>query len=225
METSSVKSPRRSPPSKARQFVEVAVGVLAAGFLFLTAATLATAYNDYDNSACKWPYAGGSSTLAISYSNAASPNAPTGDYATALSAARVSWLNTSTPAFFFLTTSTSTHGVYALGSGSLLGTSITNCSGSTRTQTVVKLNSDTLGSGAYSAIFWKQFASAHEQGHHIGLGHSNVFPTIMQSPAPNASSFPTASFPTGGYNGPIADDECGVNHLYISTIWPATCGY
>jgi len=217
------------PGSIRRLLMRRNVLVIAAStvLLCLASATTAAAYNNFDNIPCKWPYSGGYSQLTLYYSNAASPNTPSGDYASAPSAARTSWFNTSTPASFsFSGSSTSTHGVYALGSGAGLGVTATYCSGSTTVQDVVKLNSSTLGSGSYSAIFWKQFTAAHEQGHHINLGHSNHLPAIMQSPAPsNPATFPTDPFPNGNYNGPVADDECGVNHSYPSTQWPATCGY
>ena len=191
------------------------VGLAAIALVSAASATVASAYNNSTNSCGKWPYAGGYAQLTLYYADAAGANAPTGDYAAALAAARTSWFNTATPAVFaYSSPSTSTHGVYALGP-SILGTTMEVCSGGTILQEVVKLNSDTLDSGFYGTVFWKQSASAHEQGHHIGLGHSDVLPAIMKTAAGTDES----------YNGPLSDDECGVNHIYASATWPPTCGY
>jgi hypothetical protein len=59
----------------------------------------------------------------------------------------------------------------------------------------------------YSATVRQQIAT-HELGHYIGLGDSAVY-SVMN----------------GGPLYPNADDECGVNHVYVSSAWPPTCGY
>ena len=200
------------------------LALVGSAVLVLASARTAAAYNNVDPEPCQWPYSGGSSQLTLYYANAAAPYAPSGDYASALSAARTSWFYTATPsAFAFSSSSLSVHGAGALGSNFGLGATSNLCSGSTRTKAILILNSTNLSSGPYSLdIFWKQFAAAHEQGHHISLGHSTVPPTIMPKYAPNASTFPGDTFPSGGYNGPVADDVCGVNVMYPSTSWPPT---
>ena len=191
----------------------------------------ALAYNNYDNPACDWPYsAGGSNPLYVPFKNATGGNAPTGDYATALSAARTSWLYSDTPASFAWTGGTgSIHAIDSWVSFDL-GLLYPNCSGGNMVAPTLFLNTYQLGNTSTygdptpypeKPIFWKQFTAAHEQGHNIGLGHSSVNPALMIASISH-SWYDNNPF---AFNGPMADDECGVNNVYVSTSWPATCGY
>lgn len=201
--------------------------VLAAAAAIWLGAATASAYNNLDNPPpCPWSYSGGYSVLTIYFNNSSGSFTPTGDYASAYAAARASWYNTNTPAAFSYSASGgSTQKMDYLGTLGPFGTTTVTCNGSGfRTSTVVTLNRSLLDAGSYSGIFWKQFTAAHELGHDIGMSHSNVLPAIMQPSMP-PTSFASTAWPNGGYNGPVSDDECGVNHVYSSTGWPPTCGY
>lgn len=184
-----------------------------------------SAYNTQTN--CSWPYSGGYSTLPITYKNLSGAN-PYGDYATAFAAARTSWLNTDTPTYFLESgSSSSVYSVAYLG-GSNLGQTAMTQSGGVCQYASITLNASVLASGSYGHIFWKQFTAAHELGHHIRIGHVpgyNPAAIMMESAPLFPDDFRTATPPSGGWNGPMADDVCGVNNKYPSTGWPPTCGY
>lgn len=172
---------------------------------------------------CSYSYAGGSSLLYLDYRPATGSETPAGIYYDAFYAARGSWFWTNTPVVFSLASSTgSTHGVSTNGNQQLLGWTTTP-SNNPCVWSQIRLNTTALNSAYWPHDFWKQYAAAHEMGHHVRLDHTSSHPAILYSP-PN-DAFRTASYPQGGWNGPLADDECGTNSKYSSTNWPPTCGY
>lgn len=194
--------------------------LIAVAALFLGSARIAAAYNARDNPDCTWPYSGGYSLLTVYFQDTSS-----GDYASTYSAARSSWYATSTPAAFsYSPSASSTHGQYYEDNLGVFGVTYPACSGTTTTGAAVWLSTNRLSTPPYAGIFWKQYTAAHELGHNIMLDHS-LFDLAIMFYTSRPSSFETAPYPSGGFNGPQADDTCGVNHLYPSSGWPPACGY
>jgi hypothetical protein len=189
----------------------------------------ALSYNNFGTGSCGlWSYAGGYNLLSIHYKGGTGSYAPTGVYALPFSNARISWINSDTPVTFtYDATAITVHQIaYLGGSASYLGYTVSSCySGGIRAGSTVTLNRSNLDSGAgyYADPFWRQFAAAHESGHNIGLIHSSIHPAIMNDGVSWTLEF--TPWPESSYNGPVSDDECGVNHLYSSTAWPPLCGY
>jgi hypothetical protein len=220
----STSSPRRTAVTAA--VVAAIATALVSGALVGWSTQTATAYNDYDVMPCTWPYTY-NQALQITYrDNPSYP--PIGDYAAAMSSARSSWNGTNTPVnFTYSPSGSSLHAAAYLGTGyfGIMYPDPGCYSTGTLSSAGVWINRTLHESGPYTHIFWKQFTAAHELGHNIALGHStHSGPTIMQGNMP-PSSFRTTAWPNGGYNGPVQDDECGVNSRYPSISWPPTCGY
>ena len=80
-----------------------------------------------------------------------------------------------------------------------------------RSSSHAMLNETTLN--GKSATFIRSTA-VHELGHYIGLRHSTVTPSIMNS---------TGNF--YGYGIQKQDDECGVQDIYTHVDYPLVCNY
>lgn len=202
-------------------FAAIALGVAVAS---LGGPLLARAYNNFDNISCRWS---NPDDVAIVYWKDDPSYPPSGDYVSAFSQARASWNNAATSAIFVPTASNYTWGVRDYGdtSGNLLGFVSGTCSSNNPWNYYnLYANSGELDSDAqWTHIFYKQLVGAHEGGHVIALGHSAVTPAVMHGgPTPG---FRLTPYPGGAYNGPLADDECGVNTMYASMYYPPSCGY
>jgi hypothetical protein len=187
--------------------------------VFMASGELTNKAMGYNNSfvpSCGFQYSGGSDFLTVPwkyYPDA--PYAPYGDYLTAFSDARGDWNGTQTPVWFPLSPGTGNHTLSVRDMGNFPGvalgaTNIISCSGGFRQATDVALNWQRLD-------FWDDpdltlSVAQHELGHHIGIGHSAFWPSVM-----------VAGIDPQNYVHISGDDICGVNHRYPSTQWPLKC--
>ena len=204
----------------------IALGAFVAAFVVGGLASTAVAYNNKDTVFCKHAF-DGSFQLTV-YWKYDPYYPPTGIYLTAFINARSNWNATTTPVFLLQSTNPNADHHYLaaepLGLPGPLGNTNQNCTlfaPKRRVGTLVSLNTQRLHqfdpnyplNGGVSVNYRRSVAS-HELGHHIGIRHSTVSPSVMNQQR-NRDSIYTAQ----------VDDECGVNRRYKSSAYPATCGY
>lgn len=184
---------------------------------------VARGYNDYDTTSCRWSYSGGSS-FRPKY-RLGTYNTPTGIYLTAYTNARQSWNVTQTPVLWQQVTSQSTFRWEAayFGLAGKLGYFFPgSCPNNIWAGGVTSLNRSEL-EGPWPDDWWKQYTATHELGHMLSLGHTQPNPNTL---AAVMAGIPNQS-PPYGWNSPTPDDQCGINSIYTSTVYPPTtpCGY